>query len=220
MEEAGDDGAKGGGSGDEPTAAELQAKLTDLQSQFEKVNAKKDELLTETKQAKEARRLAEEQAEQKALEAAKKAGDHESLYKSAMEKLTAEQEAHKTLLGQISSEKLSNSAMKIAVDLADGANAELLSAFIGQRLKYDDGEVKVTDDKGSLTISSFDDLKKEFANDPRYAALLKGNQSSGGGATGGKNSGGAAKTLTRAEFDALPQNKRQPFFKDGGTITD
>lgn len=208
MNEAGEHGAEGGGGSGGDDVEALKQQLADLQSQFDKVNAKKDELLTETKQAKEAKRQAEQEAQAKAEEAAKKAGDYESLHKSAMAKLQATEEAHNSLLNQIAGEKLNNAAMKIAIELADGSNAELLSAFISKRLKYDGGDVKVTDDKGNLTISSLTDLQKEFSNDARYAALLKGNQSSGGGAAGGKSGGGAAKVYTRAEFRALTPVKQ------------
>jgi len=49
---------------------------------------------------------------------------------------------------------------------------------------------------------------------------LKGNQSSGGGASGGSNSDGVTKVRSRAEFEALNPVKRMEFVKSGGTITD
>jgi hypothetical protein len=109
--------------------------------------------------------------------------------------------------------------MKLAAEIADGANAELLSEFIGRRLKFHDDGVKVTDNSGNLTVSSLSDLKTEFQNDAKYSALLKGNQSSGGGASGGSNSSGATKVRNRAEFEALNPAKRMEFIKSGGTIT-
>jgi len=124
------------------------------------------------------------------------------------------------LQGSIATEKKNNAAMKIATELADGSNAELLAEFLGRRLKFTDEGIKVTDAAGNLTVSSMDDLKKEFAGDARYAALLKGNQSSGGGASGGSNGGGAAKVKNRAEFEALNHTDRTAFVKDGGKIQD
>jgi hypothetical protein len=108
--------------------------------------------------------------------------------------------------------------MKIAADLAEGSNIDLLSTFIDTRLSFQDGALKVTDGSGNLTISSLDDLKAEFKNDARFASLLKGNQSSGGGATGGNNSGSAAKTKSRAEFTALNPADQMSFMKSGGTL--
>jgi hypothetical protein len=43
---------------------------------------------------------------------------------------------------------------------------------------------------------------------------LKGNQSSGGGAPGGDKVGGAGKTITRAEFDALGDIEKSKFAMD------
>ena len=85
-------------------------------------------------------------------------------------------------------------------------------------MKYHDDGVKVTDSSGDLTVSTLDDLKAEFKNDARYSSLLKGNQSSGGGASGGSNSGCAAKVKTRAEFEALNPVRRMEFVKSGGEI--
>lgn len=220
MDEAGDDGAAGGGGSDEPSIEDLQATIADLSSQVEKVNAKNQELLGEKKKAQQ---LAKEEADAKEaakIEAAKKTNDFEQLHKSAMGELEATKSQLSELQGKVAGEKINNAAMKIAGQLADGSNAELLADFIGKRLKFSEGELKVTNPDGELTISTLSDLEKEFANDTRYSALLKGNQSSGGGATGGTKSSGAAKTITRAEFNALNPAERKKFFSDGGTTTD
>jgi len=204
---------------DAPTIEQLQAQLADQAKSIDGLTAKNQELLTETKTAKTQKREIEASAEAERTKVAVAKGDHEQLYKSS-------QEANKTLQSQleemqlgISTEKRNNAAMKIATELADGDNAGLLSEFISRRLKYTDDGLKVTDSTGQLTVSSVDDLATEFKNDVRYSALLKGNQSSGGGATGGSNSGSAAKVKTRAEFDALDPVAKSKFFKDGGTLT-
>jgi hypothetical protein len=212
-----EEGEDGGGEG--PTLEQLQAQVAAAEAEKAAMASKMDELLGEAKKAKaakrdeEAARLAAEQA------AAAEKGDFEQLHKSAMAELEKERAAHKELVSSIGQEKRNNAAMKIATDLADGPNADLLSEFIAKRLKYTDGGVKVTDENGELTVSTVDELKTTFKNDPRYTALLKGNQSSGGGATGGSNSGGAAKTLTRAEFEALNPIAAAKFMKEGGQLT-
>jgi len=209
------------GTGDQaPSVDELQAQLADATSQMAAMKAKNDELLTETKQAKNAKREAEAAAEAERERIAKEKGDHEQLYNSANEKLTSTQKELENLQLSIAVEKKNTAALKIATELADGTNAELLGEFIGRRLKFTDDGLKVTDTTGQLTVSSLDDLKKEFANDPRYSALLKGNQSSGGGASGGSNGSGAAKELQRAEFTALDPASKMKFVKDGGKVID
>ena len=196
-----------------------QTKYTELSQEFEAVKAKKDELLTEAKRAKNAKREAEEAARQAEMDKAHASKDFEQLFKSSeaeREKTHAELEALRT---GIANEKVSNEAMKISSTLAEGTNVDLLADFVKRRLKYAEGEIKVVNQKGELTVSTTEDLAKEFQNDARYAALLKGNQSSGGGANGGTN-GGAGKTLTRAEFEALDHLQRPKFLASGGKLTD
>lgn len=196
----------------------LKTSNQELTDQFTAIKNKNDELLTETKTAKDAKRKAEADAITDKDRMAKESGDFKSLYESSSEKLQSTQDLLNSLQGSIESEKKGNAAMKIAADLAEGSNIDLLSTFIDTRLSFQDGALKVTDGSGNLTISSLDDLKAEFKNDARFASLLKGNQSSGGGATGGNNSGSAAKTKSRAEFTALNPADQMSFMKSGGTL--
>ena len=196
----------------------LQATNQELADQFDAIKNKNDELLTETKSAKEAKRKAEADAIAEKDRMAKESGDFESLYKSSSEKLQMTESTLSQLQGRIETEQKGNAAMKIAADLAEGSNIDLLSTFINTRLSFQEGALKVTDGNGNLTISSLDDLKAEFKNDPKFASLLKGNQSSGGGATGGNNSGSAAKTKSRAEFTALNPADQMKHVKSGGTV--
>ena len=196
----------------------LQATNQELANQFDAIKSKNDELLTETKSAKEAKRKAEADAIAEKDRMAKESGDFESLYKSSSEKLQLTESTLNDLQGKIQKEQKGNAAMKIAADLAEGSNIDLLSTFINTRLSFQEGNLKVTDGSGNLTISSLDDLKAEFKNDPKFASLLKGNQSSGGGATGGNNSGSAAKTKSRAEFTALNPADQMKHVKSGGTV--
>ena len=196
----------------------LQATNQELADQFDAIKNKNDELLTETKSAKEAKRKAEADAIAEKDRMAKESGDFESLYKSSSEKLQMTESTLSQLQGRIETEQKGNAAMKIAADLAEGSNIDLLSTFINTRLSFQEGNLKVTDGSGNLTISSLDDLKAEFKNDPKFASLLKGNQSSGGGATGGNNSGSAAKTKSRAEFTALNPADQMKHVKSGGTV--
>ena len=196
----------------------LQATNQELANQFDAIKSKNDELLTETKSAKEAKRKAEADAIAEKDRMAKESGDFESLYKSSSEKLQLTESTLNDLQGKIQKEQKGNAAMKIAADLAEGSNIDLLSTFIDTRLSFQEGALKVTDGSGNLTISSLDDLKAEFKNDPKFASLLKGNQSSGGGATGGNNSGSAAKTKSRAEFTALNPADQMKHVKSGGTV--
>ncbi|MDB4453146.1 low affinity iron permease family protein [bacterium] len=198
---------------------QVSAEVEQLMADNAAMKAKMDELLTEAKKAKQAKRDIESETQSERERIAKEKGDYEQLHKSSQERYESTVAELESLRGTIAQEKKGNVAMKLAAEIADGANAELLSEFIGRRLKFHDDGVKVTDNSGNLTVSSLSDLKTEFQNDARYSALLKGNQSSGGGASGGSNSSGATKVRNRAEFEALNPAKRMEFIKSGGTIT-
>ena len=198
--------------------AALKTSNDELTSQFNAIKSKNDELLTETKTAKDAKRKAEADAVTDKDRLAKESGDFKSLYESSSEKLLATETTLNDLNGRIQSGEKNTAAMKIAAELAEGSNIDLLSTFINTRLKFQEGVLKVTDKDGNLTISSLSDLQSEFKNDARFASLLKGNQSSGGGATGGNNSGGAAKTKSRAEFMASTPADQMKYIKSGGSV--
>lgn len=150
-------------------------------------------LLDEAKEAKRLRREAEEARTQQERDAAKARGDFEQLYASSEQALAAERTRLAELTTSIERRDLSAAASKIAAGIADGENAEILAEFVERRLKIVEGQVKVTDASGNLTIATLEDLAKEFQQAPRYASLVRGTQANGGGATGGKG-GGATKT--------------------------
>lgn len=196
------------------------AKTDDLQSQLTKVLAKNDELLTETKNAKEKKRLADEQILLEQNDAAKKKGDFEQLHKSAMDENAKLKDSILSRDKKDASNAVNSAAMKLSITMADGDNAEMLSRFVADRLQFAEGEVKILDKDGQLTISTLDQLKEEFIGDARYSSLLKGNQSSGGGANGGGKGNGVAKTITRSDFDGKSHAERSKFFASGGTVID
>lgn len=150
-------------------------------------------LLDEAKEAKRLRREAEEARTQQERDAAKARGDFEQLYASSEQALAAERSRLAELTTSIERRDLTSAAAKVSGSIADGENAEILAEFVERRLKIVEGQVKVTDASGNLTIATLDDLAKEFQQAPRYAALVRGTQANGGGAAGSKG-GGATKT--------------------------
>ncbi|MFK3922146.1 hypothetical protein ACI2JC_21230 [Pseudomonas fulva] len=150
-------------------------------------------LLDEAKAAKQRARDAEQQREQQAVEAAKAKGDYESLYTSSEQARAESERKFAELQASIEQRDLSGSASKVAAAIADGPNAEILAEFIQRRLRIVDGQVRVTDASGNLTVSTLEQLGKEFQEEPRYASLVRGSQANGGGAAG-LPGGGATKT--------------------------
>lgn len=201
-------------------SAESTIDIQAIQSENVSMKAKLAELLDETKKSKQLAKEAQEIARVQSEEKARKAGDYEQLHQSSEQARLALEEELAGLRGSIANEKRDNAAMKIAADLAEGANAEILSEFIARRLKHTDEGLKVVDEAGNLTIATVDQLSQDFRNNSRFAALLKGNQSGGGGATGGSKLGGSAKEMSRSDFDNLPAAKKMDFIKGGGKTTD
>ncbi|RDL13421.1 hypothetical protein [Pseudomonas jessenii] len=150
-------------------------------------------LLTEKKEEKRKRDAAE--AEQRRLqeESQRANGEYEQLYTSSQQALEQERTRLAELTANIERRDLTSAASKVSSSIADGENAEILAEFVQRRLKIVDGQVKVTDAAGNLTIATLEDLAKEFQQAPRYASLVRGTQANGGGAAGGKG-GGATKT--------------------------
>lgn len=107
-----------------------------------------------------------------------------------------------------------------------GKVAEMLAKTSRDRLKVDDsGKVRIIGAEGNILAGSgsdghatYGDLAKELA--AAMPELLVDTGKGGGGkppASGGKAS---AKTVTRAEFDAMSQLDRRDFSTSGGKVVD
>lgn len=210
-----------------PTIESLQAQLetsvkanADLQTQFTAVKNKSDELLTETKAAKQKAREAADAREATKLEKARKDGDYEQLLSSSEAERKSLKGQLETLTNKVSSEKVNSVSLKIAGELADGSNAEIMSKFISERVKLVDGEIKVLDNSGNLTVSTIDDLKNEFISSDKFKSLLRGTKSNGGGASGSKSTTNGSKQISRAQFDNMNQQDRMKFSLDNGKVVD
>ena len=162
--------------------------------EFAAIKAKNEELLGETKKAKqkakdEAELLAKSQAE-KAL----KENDHEQLLtieKSRSEKLMADLNAKESALDEAiqSFEKSTHQRDVNSYGVSFNPVSEFalndLTARLASRTKIIDGSMRVLDKSGSLTALSLEDLKAEISASGEIAHLVKGNQSSGGDSLGG-----------------------------------
>ena len=89
------------------------AELEQLRSDNASMKAKMDELLTEAKKAKAAKRQVETEAQQEQERIAQQQGDYEQLHKSSVERYEATVEELNALRGTIAKEKQNNVAMKL-----------------------------------------------------------------------------------------------------------
>lgn len=176
-----------------------------------------DELLTEKKTVQQKALEAEELARQETAEKLKKANDYEQLYNSSEAERQKAADELATLKANLQQQQVASQASKVASQLTkDTARAKLLSEQISSRLSLVDGEVRVLDTNGNLTVSSVEELTQSIKAE--YPFLVDGSQAAGGGATGGSSGAGDTKTVSRADFDSMDAVKRMKFVKSGGKI--
>lgn len=198
----------------------LRQQLADAQKAIEALANKKDELLKETKAAKEERRRQAEladQAKQEQLATAQKNGEFEKLWKQEQEEKAALKEQLNTDRKERRNEKVGLSAMRLAVDMAkgDASKAELLSTFLANSIS------NLADDFGNVDEDTLISVRKQFEADKKYSPLLGGNLSNGGSATGNTRSANqTTQTATRDDFNAMSHEARRQFFSKGGKLTD
>jgi hypothetical protein len=121
---------------------------------------------------------------------------------------------------QVARQKVQSEATKLASTLTkDVAKAKLLEEKLSQRLTLMDGEIRVTDDSGQLTVSSIDDLVSTVRTD--FPFLIDGIQATGGGATRSQGRADVGfREISRSDFDGMKHADRARFLKEGGKIFD
>lgn len=202
---------------EETLQSQLQAKL---QEETTGLKSKVDELLAEKKKVQAEREAAREQAKLEAEEKARAENNYKELFESQKEESSALRQTIEKMNADMQRQKISEQAVKLAASLTkDTGRAQLLQKEFSQRLALVDGELRVTDPNGQLTVSSLEDLVNSVKTD--YPFLVDGIQASGGGAV--KAQGGAearGKEMSRSDWEALSPAKRQQFFKEGGKLYD
>jgi len=208
---------------------EIKGKLTEgiqayVQTQIEEqvtgLKAKNDELLAEKKRIQREKEKADAEARTEAERVAQEQNDFKQLYESQK----AEAEKLQVQLQEVNSKIQRQTVMSEAARLASGltkdvAKAKLLEQQISQRLTLVDGEIKVLDESGQLTVSKPESLTESIREN--YPFLVDGSQATGGGAA--RSQGGAdagEKMVSRTDFDAMGQRERASFVKEGGKVID
>ena len=176
-----------------------------------------DELLTEKKTVQQKASEAEELAKAEAAAKLRKANDFEQLYNSSESERQKASEELATLKANLQKQQIAGQAGQVASELTkDVARAKLLTEQISSRLSLVDGEIRVLDVNGNLTVSTVQELTQSIKAE--YPFLVDGSQAAGGGATGGNSGAGDTKQVSREEFDGMDAVKRMKFVKSGGKI--
>lgn len=179
--------------------------LETLKAEIDRLRKHNETLLSEKKAETEKRKAEQAQKDKQAEELARKKGDFETLEKSYQDKIVSLEQQISDIQAERNHDLIKSQSAKMAGQLSSNAhNQEILQMLIEKRLTADNGQVKVTDGNGNLTISTLDELVNEFKNGGKFDALIDGTKASGTGATG--QVGKSANDYTESERVALAQN--------------
>jgi hypothetical protein len=170
-------------------------------TEIEGLKKNRDDLLAEKKAVQDAKTLVEQQAEIDHIESLKAKNDNKALAESYQAKLAEYEKRDKENAQKIQKQAVNSKALEMAKTISDGDNAELLASFIEGRLRSDNGEIKVTDVNGGLTISTQEDLLNEFKANQRYAALVTVTKADGGRTTTASNGHSSASSSKKPYSD-------------------
>ncbi len=193
------------------------------------MDAKVEQLLTETKTAKTAKKLAETELAKVTKKKADDSGDIDAINASWQTKYDNDvgeaNTARDDAMGMLRTEKIHTKAIELATTLAVPGSANVLLPHIQSRLSMEikDGRAVavVLDKAGKPSALTIEELGKEIASDKAFAPLIVASNASGSGANGANGSGATEETtIKRVEFDAMSQTQRSEFSLKGGNVVD
>lgn len=191
-----------------------------IEEQVQGLKAKNEELLAEKRRAQQEKEKIDAEAKAERERIAAENGQFKELYESQKEEANQLRSTIEQMNQAVAQQKVQSEAQRLASSLTkDVARAKLLEKEIGQRLQLVDGEVKVVDESGQLTVSTLDDLSATIKQS--YPFLVDGSQAQGGGAA--RSQGGAdvgAREMSRDDFEQLNPQKKAEFMKSGGKLVD
>jgi len=204
---------------------QLQEKMQEFtQAQIDEhvqgLKAKNEELLAEKRRAQQEKEKIDAEAKAERERIAAENGQFKELYESQKEEASQLRSTIEQMNQAVAQQKIQGEASRLASSLTkDTARAQLLEKEISQRLQLVDGEVKVVDESGQLTVSTLDDLSANIKQS--YPFLVDGSQAQGGGAA--RSQGGAdvgAREMSRDDFEQMNPAKKAEFMKSGGKLVD
>ena len=156
-----------------------------LQDEVERMRKHNETLLAEKKAEQQKQREAQAEKDALAQEQARKKGDFDTLEKQYQDKIAKLEAEIVERDKQRDSDLVKSEALKLASSLSDNEhNQAILQMLIEKRLTAENGQIKVTDGTGNLTIATIADLKNEISTSGKFDSLITGTKASGVGATG------------------------------------
>ena len=176
-------------------------------------------------EAEKHRKQQEREAQLKADEAARQAGDIQALESSWNDKYSSLEQTSTQTINElnniINNVTVGAEAKSIASELAIEGSSGVLIPHIQSRLAMElvDGvpniKVLVNGKPSALTI---DDLKAEIRENKAFAPIVRGINASGTGNVGGSDKG--SNVMNRANFEGLSHIEKSRFIKEGGKVVD
>ena len=186
-------------------ATDLESKLAEAQQSIDNMASHQEKLLGETKAAKEAKKVADEEK----TDRAKANGEFEELLKTA-------EARNNELLSQIkdnNAKQVNQNINDLAQKMTNELKAVPESAEALRRLVLGDIKDKV-DENGVMSETIYNSIMKDLNNNEAYSPLLIGNQSNGGGAAGAKSGALSSNTIKQADWDKYSASKKTSVAKD------
>lgn len=189
-----------------------------VNEQTEGIKANRDALLEEKREAK---RLADEAAEQVRIakeEKAKKDGDYETLMSLREEDSKKAQERFESIMRERSNERKSSVVNELASQFENPKAAKLMLSGLVDVQFDSDGKITETykNDDFKAIENGRDGFTDFLKKTPEYASMLKGVDSKGAGANGGDRKPAPStkkrSTMTREEKHAYIQEHGQKEF--------
>lgn len=208
------------------TQADIDKAVEKATGDLDGLKSKVDELIGENKKLKQQVRAAAEIKPEDLTAAEERADKAEArikeLEKAAKDATTAVEKAAKALETEQSftQKLLIQDGLKSAL-IANGVKDEdyldmAIAKFAPSATVKIDGETRTA----LLGDKPLADAIKEWAGSDAGKKVVQAAANSGGGAPGGGGKTEGGKTMTRAEFDALPHADRSKFSLEGGKVVD
>jgi len=180
-------------------------------TEFDAVNNKREELLGETKAAKEAKRAADEEANEARLAKASAAGDADSLNASWQERLDVVQGKLDVKDANEKKATVSGLARKFvdANVVDDPLVRNAMTEALSKRLDVREGKTVVLDVEGNLTSLNEEDLFSEFKSASMYKPHLVASKASGSGADNSNSSDGGSAASGDVSLSSVPMGDKK-----------
>ena len=199
--------------------------LAKIQASVDKLETKNDELVGEVRKYKQQARAASEIKPEDLQAAEDRADKAETALADATKQIKTLTTERDKAVSALETEQGAARTYALEAELASAiAEGNVVPGLVPgfKAMMAGTAKAELVDGKYSVTIGDKParDHIKSFLDSDDGKAWRAANHNSGTSAPGGSGNGSGAKTVTRAEFDAMSHPDRSTFAKDGGKVVD